>query len=300
MEISDILLKIEKIEEEIKNIKNFISDINYFGNKKLNYDQENEELVKLLYSDLWPNAVNSESIVDTNKEEDKQERADNILDLVSNSYSGLSVLSYGCHEGHIVKSLKERGARKAVGFEPKIQKGILNWNDLEQSFLLTDDWSKVVKASPFDLIILYDVLDHYSGNPVDILKKIKSIMSPRGIVFCRCHPWCSRHGTHLYSKGLNKAFAHIVFLEDELKKMNYNCDYTKRILKPRSVYKNWFKFSGFTIKNTEEDNYPIELFFKENSLINKRIKNRFEGIVDDFPQFQLETSFIDYTLGISN
>lgn len=284
-ELFDLIQPLENVLNSIKKIK-----------------EEKEELVskneifEILKSDEWPLAVNSDQIVNENSEEEKEERAEAILDIIESLYekTDLKILDYGCGEGHLVKLLNSNG-NISTGYDIKKQ-GLLEWEIPKDDFLLTTNWEKIKENAPYDFVILFDVIDHLEEeNPLETLLKIKSILKSNGTLFCRLHPWCSKHGSHLY-KQINKAFIHLVLTEDELKELNYIPQPTGRVLKPLETYNKLFSDSGFSILNKKEERMDLNPFFKENKKIASRIKKTFENKVNDFPQFQLEFCFIDYTV----
>jgi SAM-dependent methyltransferase len=46
----------------------------------------------------------------------------------------------------------------------------------------TEDWPKAVIDTPFDLVIMTEVLEHLSTNPVVILNRLKSLLSDHGVI----------------------------------------------------------------------------------------------------------------------
>lgn len=174
---------------------------------------------------------------------------------------------------------------------------------------LTTSWKEVVKKAPYDIIMLYDVLDHIEGPVSNIakeLKNIKSILRPGGSVYVRCHPFCSRHGTHLYQK-INKAFIHLIFTEEELEKLGYGKEFqlpTRKIIHPIITYNEWFKTANFQLyKRDHVYREAVEPFFENIPLVAKRIKDHWKDSSDKnlksgkgFPRIQLEQQFVDYIL----
>lgn len=250
-----------------------------------------ESLKALLESDKWPVAIDPEEICDVTNEEDKNERGIGISEILLSDYQGKKVLDYGCGEGHIIKNSKN--LFMGVGYD--IQKtGNLNWEEVEGNSLLTTDFDKVRSYGTYDVVLLYDVLDHVS-DPNNILKDIKSVSNKDTLIIARCHPWCSRHGAHLYN-SLNKAFIHVVFSDEELANLGLTSNLTVNIA-PLNHYRNLFSINNLTIKSEKIEKTEIEKFFQENLLVRKRIMNRWNrDAMKEFPTFQLEQSFVDYVL----
>ena len=172
---------------------------------------------------------------------------------------------------------------------------------------LTNQWPNVVEDGPFDVVLLYDVLDHVEGDPgdpVEVLRQVKSIMKPGGRAYIRCHPWCSRTATHLYKK-INKAFMHLIFSEEELTALGYgNGLKCAKIIHPHATYKKWFNDVGLDLISENGIQENVEEIFTQNRAMNERIKANWKGVSIDpelaagksFPSFQLRLCFIDYSL----
>lgn len=253
-------------------------------------------LKDLLESDQWPEAVNSNMVCDFNSEEDKMDRGIGIVEImIGDNLNNVKFLDYGCGEGHVAIQAKNSGATLSVGYDIR-QTGNQSWETME-SILLTTDFEKVKEHGPYDVVLLYDVLDHIENeNPIDVLKKIKSLLNPNGLVYIRCHPWCGRSGGHLYDK-INKAYVHLIFTENELSSMGHNLIPNNKTLYPIKTYVDWINASGLKIISDIADTHPPEPFFKENETIRNRIYNVYDRkLSDEFPEFQLEQKFRDYIL----
>ena len=95
------------------------------------------------------------------------------------------------------------------------------WKNFEhkQNTTITTDWGFVKSNGPYNVIILFDVIDHLKiENPTEVLRKLGELLAPDGKIYMRCHPITSRHGTHLYH-DLNKAYVHLVFTGEELRQL---------------------------------------------------------------------------------
>lgn len=156
----------------------------------------------------WPEAIFQELICQDN-EEDKLDRASGILSFFIDEFvSNKKVLDFGCGEGHLVKimSSSDNNAELCVGYDI-VQSGKLSWENKQENHLLTTNFQKVIENAPYDIVVLYDVLDHCE-NPEEILNNIKSVCRNGTKVYVRCHPYTSRHGGHLY-KDDNRAYLHL-------------------------------------------------------------------------------------------
>lgn len=254
---------------------------------------EFEQLQELLFSSRWPAAVNADEICDDSSENEKMERGRGVLDvMVPQSLEGLKFLDFGCGEGHSVMAAKERKAF-SVGYDINCQ--FLNrFPQLPEGVLFTNAWDEVVSQGPYDVILLFDVLDHLEEEePSTVLGKVASVLKDTGTVHLRVHPWGSRHATHLYKK-LNKAFAHIVFTEEEMAKLVGTHEKNLGIRWPLRQYAEFFAAVGMEYTRTEHTQ-PVEDFFKNTPLVTQRIiKNYTQD--GKFPEFQMSMQFLDYVL----
>lgn len=227
----------------------------------------------------WPDAISSELLDSKNFEMIKSNSMLNELFLNQK----INVLDFGCGEGFLVQYLLTKNIR-AIGFD--INK---HDNELWNQNICTDSFQKIKDKSPYDLIVIYDVLDH-SINPVDILKQASNMLEQNGRIFMRCHPWCSRHGGHINQK--NKAFLHLIYKEDELKNMGLQVDFNQKVLYPINTYETWIKQASLVIKNKNVERQSIENFFLNNVFFRLKLMNLFES--NEFPKFQMEQNFLDF------
>lgn len=237
------------------------------------------DLRMLAKSDLWPDAVPKSLISDT---ETQNSRAMGILQTMNIPIAGKKFLDFGCGEGHTVVIAKEVFGAKAFGYDIKN----FEWNEKN----ITNNLETVFKNGPYDVILLYDVLDH-AEEPETILKTCKQILSPDGKIFVRVHPWFSRSGTHIY-KQLNKAYLQLVFNNEELSALGTIQEKVNEIINIET-YKEWVKKTDLMIVSENVTRQNIELFFTHNPAILRRIKANFDN---EFPRNMLEIQFIDMIL----
>jgi 2-polyprenyl-3-methyl-5-hydroxy-6-metoxy-1,4-benzoquinol methylase len=266
--------------------------------------QSDFEILKdLLYSEEWPQAVYGAQIANENSEKDKDERAEGIADILLPPLEGKRFLDFGCGEGHVA-NYASKSAEISVGYDiVKNSKSRFDWESEEGKSLFTTDLDKARSKGPFDIILLYDVLDHArESSPQEILVTAKSLLADDGKIYSRMHPWTSRHGGHAYRK-INKAFVHLVFTEEELKSMGVEPEHNLKILSPMSTYDSWLEGSGLKKSNDPEvDEQGTELFFRDNPVVNKRIMKLFgakewgEGVPPGKPVWQMSQCFWDYVL----
>lgn len=241
--MQNLLPIIENIERSLNQLKKGILALSpQIGSDSI---LQNQEIKRLLATTNWPEAINLESLCVS--DDDKKERANGILDMLQ--IYGLDpqnkkCLDYGCGEGHLVQAMA-RTASLSVGYD------------------LKDDWNKITKNT-YDIVILYDVLDHAEQDtPTEILEKIKSVIHKDSLVFIHFHPWCSKHGAHLY-RFVNKAYIQLFFNKEELKAMGCVLIPSEEIIYPIRTYKQWIKDAGFKTLENEIHQSPVpELFLQK-------------------------------------
>jgi len=285
----------EKLEEIKKAIQELIDQIP--NSEPL--QEEFETLKSLLHSDEWPQAVFQVQIADENSEKDKDERAEGIADILLPPLEGKKFLDLGCGEGHVANHAS-KVASVSVGYDiVKNPKSRFSWEQENEKLILTTDLEKVRANAPYDVILIYDVMDHVQeSTPQEVLSIAKSVLADGGKIYMRMHPWASRHGGHAYRK-LNKAFVHLVFNDEELRSLGVELDHNLKIIFPLSKYESWLAGSGLKKSSEHElDRQEVEDFFKENPLVRKRILKAFgnEEWKDDCPAWQMSQCFWDYVL----
>ncbi len=245
-------------------------------------DREFEQLKKILYSDIWPKAVDTLRV--SRSESDKLDRANGILNYVGD-LSNLRVLDFGCGEGHFLKVIKNQ-CKFCIGYD--IAKN-------NKNKLITTSFEEI-KNLEFDVIVLNDVLD-WAEKPIEILNKIRHLCKAQTKVFLRLHPWSSRHGAELYHI-LNKAYIHIIFSDEELKKLGLNVGFNNKVKYPLITYDKWINEAGFKIIDSYVEGYPHGKIFEEDELIKNRIYEYYLlKKYDKFP-VQIGIDFIEYQVEI--
>lgn len=255
-----------------------------------------EQLKQALQSEKWPEAVNPNLICDPTSEPDKIERSRGIIELmIEDDLKGLKVLDIGCGEGHLSDLATEYQAALSVGYDIKAQD---RWNTFEpkQNRVFTTDFEAVKSHGPFDIVLLFDVIDHVQGeSPANLIFKAHQVLAPEGKVYMRCHPFMARHATHLYH-AINKAYVHLVFTPEELTQLGVDQTYAEpsiEVLYPLKTYADFIQKAGLKAVNRREITEQAENFFKIPK-IAERIMNRVN--FKDFPEFQMGLQFVDYVL----
>jgi SAM-dependent methyltransferase len=257
------------------------------------------EIRRLLDSEDWPQAVFAVQIADDNSNRDKEERAEGICDIILPPLSRKKFLDFGCGEGHVATCVSKE-AVVSVGYDiHKPPKSKFTWEEKRGGLLLTTDFARARQSGPYDAVLLYDVIDHASGeSPAEILSKSAEVLAEDGRIYMRCHPWCGRHGGHAYRK-VNKAFAHLVLTDDELKSMGVESEPNIRVTKPLWMYNNAIRDAGLVQDSEPEiDSQEVEDFFRDTPLVRDRILKVWgvDKWENDPPSFQMSQCFVDYVL----
>jgi len=255
-----------------------------------------EKLSAVLENNKWPEAVNSTLICDPHSESDKEERGRGIIELmIEEDLKDLKFLDYGCGEGHCAYASSNYDTAKSVGYDIKEYEG---WNNFEQkdNLIITSNWQEVKDNGPYDVVIIFDVIDHIEGeDPLDLLTKVHDLIPEGGKVYLRCHPWTSRHATHLYH-DVNKAYLHLVFNEEELKKLVPESEFVEHnigVTRPMNTYQEYIKNSGLKEIHRRDITEKVEPFFKIPKIAERIMKTTGHN---KFPEFQLSLQFLDFIL----
>ena len=287
--INQALILMEKVGSLLRDAKEEMAK----GDVKITESPVSDDSMPNLDADKWPVAVNPNLICSVSDEGDKVDRANGVVELmIEEDLNGKKFLDFGCGEGHIVDVSTKHNTVVSVGYDLEDN----SWSG--KSGVLTTDMSVVESNGPYDVIILFDVLDHVApydnlDAPASILAKASELLSPNGKIYLRCHPWTARHATHMYH-WLNKAYVQLVYSEEELKEMGIKLgESTQKVIRPIDTYRKWINFAGLKIENERIIKEPVEEFFKSPK-IAQRIANNVK--TDHFPSFQLSVQFVDFIL----
>lgn len=262
--------KIEKveIEEPIVNRQNYIDN--------------------LMSMDSWPEIMPQHLIVTPN-DEDQKHRASSVLDMILNeSIEGLNCLDYGCGEGWITKEFKKRGAKEAVGYD-------LQKDEKWESFTGIDFVTSVndLPKKHFDIILLYDVLDHCVDTE-SVMNNILMLLKDTGVVYVRCHPWTSKHATHLIKQGLNKAYIHMFLSWSEIESLTGKKPvFTRKEKDPMRSYMWWFR--DFKVEKQTKITEPVSDFFKNKEIKDMLSKEQDVSNIEEFLK-NMSLQFVDFKL----
>lgn len=204
------------------------------------------------------------------------------------------VLDCGCGEGHNSREIANT-ATKVIGYDIKSDP---HWaGRAKENLVLTQDKAMVSEHGPYDLIVLYDVLDHLqSEDPEPFMQWIASLLNINGRIFLRAHPWTSKTGGHFY-EAANKAWLHLVMTPDELVQAGLVAkEPNLRIIRPMAAYELWFKNAGLIVENKKVKSDAVDEFFL-GDLIDRIVKVTFGGTADaETAKRIMSNSWIDYFL----
>lgn len=225
-----------------------IANLSIFKNLSFTLDYGNHEFKdKFVLSEFMPKAVDDTLIVKTDA--DIGIRAKNIINyMIKEDISGKRFLDYGCGRGFCVGAASERSAL-AIGYDIALK---------PYESMITSNRDYIIRKGPYDLILLYDVVDHIAPNDLnDNLTFIKSLLNRQGRIYARVHPLTSRHGAHSYLTH-NKAFIHLFYKPDDVAKMNMTYDNTLGVTNPKTYYDELFSANGFNIVTKDYVTSPVE------------------------------------------
>lgn len=250
----------------------------------------------------WPLAVNPALIINPEDETEVKMRASHIIEvmLAGKDLYGLKFLDFGCGSGHVAMEALSRSASSVVGYDIKAHH---TWQS-NSAITFTTDWKAMAEKGPYDLILLYDVLDHVMDkDPGDVLSDLGRLLSANGEIIIRFHPWISRHGMHLYTK-INRAYLHLIFGEEQLKEAGLEIMPTRKVIHPMMTYKNWITKSGLKIIKEDKLQEPVEDYFLKNDLIRTLIQRHYdESPMPDYREGHGDLSrvlsfhWVDFILG---
>lgn len=245
---------------------------------------------QIIRSDIWPPAIDPKHII-TN-EFAVIHRAKLIVSEYLPLLNGKKFLDFGCGDGSVCVAAKEAGAI-AFGYDIKTAP---EWAATAGQIPLTTDTATLKEEKPFDVILVYDVLDHIRDQDsldtaLDLLRKWSSANTA---LIIRIHPWTARHGIHQYEK-LNKAFAHYFLSKDAMAGIAGH--FTRFVLNPERFYSLAFAKHGFETVTKVTRTSQLEGVFKSSQIANK-IKRLFHSEKLDLQAIHaiMQTDYIDYRL----
>lgn len=272
--IVQLLTQLASQPETIKKLTVSVSDEeNLIHNPKLT----------LISSDVFPKAIEEVFIHNEDSKYQRANRAKAICELFIKQYVNKEILDFGCGDGSVVNYLNGK-CRRVCGYDIKQNK---YW----ESNLLFNSWEKVNEFAPFDLVIMFDVIDHCESEEEanNCLSKVSDVLDDDGVILCRCHPWLSRHGAHLH-KSLNKAFVHLLLNDNDYRMLDIIPEQVLKLSNPLNSYLNWFANNDLLVDSMEIKNDPVDYFFVENYY------QEFMEVLESNHWSKLSNSFIDFRI----
>ena len=243
----------------------------------------------------WPESVPEKMIVTKSGPAEKKYRALQIIGLLGIPINGKRVLDCGCGDGFVTAEISHQ-AELAVGYDIIEHE---NWEKLRQehhNILITADSLTMLNRAPYDVIILYDVLDQLKGeDPTKFLKSMADLLDENGQIFIRTHPWTSKHGGGIYDQ-LNKAYVHLALTTSELIDAGVRPLFNLKISRPMATYEKWFTDAGLKLEHRNIIAEPPHSYIC-NNLLDRIIKITWGDNIDKEQAIRIMSNqFIDYTL----
>lgn len=261
------------------------------------YEEQRKTHVEALMSiDCWPQAVHKYLLTSPMNKESKINRSNAVLDtMLDRSIEKLEFLDFGCGDGWEARQALMRGAANVTGYD--IQES-LDWKEIDKVNFTTK--FSDLKPNHYDVILLYDVLDHCQ-DPIEVMRQVKGLLKFGGksVVFVRCHPWTSRHATHLYKQGINKAYIHLFLTDEEISRYLPEGEkvlFTRKEKTPFETYRWWFRDFKI-VKEQPINDEKLSPFFLVPSFKDLVIQEQQlppERVEDFFKD--MEKQFVDITL----
>lgn len=240
----------------------------------------------------WPEAVPPHLISSEASTQDQIERANSVLDMVLDSdVTGSHFLDFGCGEGWISRQILLRKVGSSTGYD--INKSD-NWKKINGP-IFTNNFDDL-KRGYYNHIMLYDVLDH-AENPEEIMTQVRMLIAKDGRVYVKCHPWTSKHASHLFKHKLNKAYIHLFLTWQEIYETigKVSPMYTRVEKNPLEAYRWWFH--SFKVLSEKIVKEPVHPFFLQDEY--KQLIQREQQIdplgMDEFMD-RMTIQFADYVL----
>lgn len=276
-EFSQFALPKERVYKEVQVAK----DVEHIKARK----QHIEDLMAIKD---WPEVVPN-NVIEQISDKDQKKRAISAIDaIVDRSLEGVNFLDFGCGEGWITQEVVRRGAANVVGYDIVAN---AKWKDLHGPFFTND--INLLKKNHFDVIFLYDVLDH-CVDPVQVMTQVGNCLKKDGVIYVRCHPWTSRHATHVFKQGLNKSYIHLFLTWDEIKELTEQEPvFTRAEKNPITSYRWWF--NDFKIVKERLREEVVHAFFHNPSFKELLAQEQNLDNVDAFLD-SMKLQFVDYVL----
>jgi SAM-dependent methyltransferase len=246
----------------------------------------------LLGINCWPVAIPQHQASAKATEADNINRANAVLDsCLATSVEGAHFLDYGCGDGYIASQVAMRGANSITGYDIVPSD---HWQRLDNEIVKYTTDVNDLTPKGYNIIFLYDVLDH-CADPIGVMSHIKYLAKPGAIVYVKCHPWTSRHASHLPKYGLNYAYMHMFLSHEELVDRGFKPLFTRIEKNPMEAYHWWFKDFKIIKEKPIYDGvngFFHEPAFKELLAVEQQLK---PDEIDPFLE-RMKLQYIEYTL----
>lgn len=284
-------MKFTANKSNVEYLSRFLLDLN-IDLADISISVNNDQFKRLIESPYWPQAVLPTLIVDQNNEQAKTARAQSILNsfVTLQAITNKKFLDFGCGEGHLVKLAKTH-AKLAIGYDLNVS-----------GDNLTSNIDVIRSNAPYDVIVMYDVLDHVQSYEERrrCINIMLELLTPGGVGIVRIHPFSSRHASHVY-QTFNKAYAHLVYTHQEMAELGYNPEPVLKTIRPLKTYRELWQAMGLKVISESIIKHPIEDFFTVPDIfqffidkhwhVDKEVSNNKQWLTDI-----LSIQFVDYKL----
>jgi 2-polyprenyl-3-methyl-5-hydroxy-6-metoxy-1,4-benzoquinol methylase len=291
-----LLSLIEQTERHLDNMRALIQTPRKSGGKqKFALGTTNDFTEVPNYNDpKWPVAAPAHLIVPSNADtKRKLMRGMQLAAQIKVPYDDKSILEIGCGDGATASALAKR-SKRVVGYDVVAN---ADWPQAQtQNIQLTDSRDLVVAGGPYDFIVMLDVIDHCSDDPVDLLKWAADLLADNGQMFVKVHPWTARHGGHFYEQ-LNKAYVHLALTPEEAIAAGVTATQTQRFTRPQAAYQSLFENAGLHVKQKQVHTEPVDAYIS-GQLLDRMIQLTWGGSIDQPTALKIMgIQYIDYVLG---
>ena len=246
----------------------------------------------------WPKAVEDSLIIDQNNQESLKYRAVQVMSVLPVNIKGLNVLDMGCGSGHTAIEMACQ-AKNVTAYDINNPASDIK-DKIPSNLVFADSMEEVERRASvlgkFDLIVLYDVIDHAKGDPFELIDKCKDLLTEDGVIFLRAHPWVSNTGGHLYETH-NYAYLHLYLTPNEMSKLGFKLPYNIKVTRPMAVYEDWFKKAKLKIESRKIKAQPIKDILKDEQVLKRIIQVTWAGKMGSKQAVKiLMNDTIDYVL----
>lgn len=189
-------------------------------------------------------------------------------------YKNKNTLFYGCNDPHLINQVA-KDAKTTTSYNRQFLK-------LDPQIDQSKHIKEIILNSPYDTIIMWDVLDHYFDDyytdyyaimppeltcvaaQAKLIKVALDLLKPQGKIFIRCHPWFSRNGGHL-----NQAYKHLLIEEE---------DYIKELPDSNLVVHQIYNPVNHYVQVLRTLNVAMDIFVRQTE-IDVNIREALVGVV---------------------